>query len=86
VGPVIARLTGKQMKILSLKPNKGLNRISQMFESGTLDCVIDGPFSLANIPAAIDWFGRAEHVGKIVVNVISDAVPGKSRGSQSSGS
>lgn len=70
VSPVINRLSGKQLKILSLKPNKGLEKINDLFETGALNCVIDGPFALADLPAAMARFGRADHVGKVVVNVV----------------
>lgn len=70
LGPVIGRVTNKQVKILALKPNKGLDRINALFESGALGCVIDGPFAFADLPAAMERFGRADHMGKVVINVV----------------
>ncbi len=69
-GPVIRKVTNKQLKILALKPNQGLDRLKDLFESGALNCMIDGPFALADVPAAMARFGRADHLGKIVISVV----------------
>lgn len=69
-GPVIRKVTGKQVRLLALKPNQGLDRLNDMFESGALSCMIDGPFALADVPAAMARFGRADHQGKIVISVV----------------
>jgi len=69
-GPVVRRVTNKQLNILALKPNQGLDRLNDLFESGALNCMIDGPFDLADVPAAMARFGRADHLGKIVISVV----------------
>ena len=68
-GWILTRATGKRLAILALRPNEGLDRINELFESGSLTPVIDGPFDLADAPRAIARFGAADHVGKIVVRV-----------------
>ncbi|SDM46021.1 NAD(P)-dependent alcohol dehydrogenase [Kriegella aquimaris] len=57
----------KQLSILSLKPNQGLEEINQLYIQGKLKCVIDGPHTFKKIPELITYFGRGEHIGKIVV-------------------
>lgn len=69
-GPVIRKVTNKQLIILALKPNQGLDRLNDLFESGALHCMIDGPFALTDVPAAMARFGRADHLGKIVISVV----------------
>lgn len=68
--PVIRKVTNKQLIILALKPNQGLDRLNDLFESGALNCMIDGPFALTDVPAAMARFGRADHLGKIVISVV----------------
>lgn len=69
VGPAIARMTGKRLKIVGLEPNKGLDYINRLFEARTLECVIDGPYGLSDVTKAVERFGEAKHVGKIVIKV-----------------
>jgi NADPH:quinone reductase-like Zn-dependent oxidoreductase len=69
LGATLGRFTGKRFKVVALKPNKNLVDISRLFESGTLTPVIDRVFAFANIRAALSRFRRAEHRGKIVIEV-----------------
>ncbi|WP_028671800.1 NAD(P)-dependent alcohol dehydrogenase [Saccharospirillum impatiens] len=69
LAPVIKPLTGKQLKILSLKPNQGLAALGQLFDAGALTCVIDGPTPLSELSQAMNRFGRADHLGKLVISV-----------------
>jgi NADPH:quinone reductase-like Zn-dependent oxidoreductase len=69
MGPLIARTTGKQVRIVALKPNKDLASVNELFESQGLKCVIDGPYPLSGVPKALQRFGEAKHVGKIVITV-----------------
>lgn len=69
MGSSIARMSGKRLQIVGLKPNKGLDHINRLFESHALECVIDGPYVLADVPNAVERFGEARHVGKIVIAV-----------------
>lgn len=68
-GPLIARLSGKQVRIVSLKPNKDLGYINHLFETEGLESVIDGPYPLSRVPQAVQRFGEARHVGKVVIGV-----------------
>lgn len=69
LGPLIARLSHKQIRIVALKANKDLGAMIVLFESGKLAPVIDGPYKLADIAEAFRLFGAADHKGKIIVTV-----------------
>lgn len=66
---VIAKMTGKHLQVLGLEVNRGLEHINRMVESHALQCVIDGPYALADVPEAVKRFGEARHIGKIVITV-----------------
>ena len=67
LGPVISRLSGKQVRVVGLKPNKDLAYINQLFEAGELAPVIDRQYTIADVAEAFRRFGAADHKGKIVV-------------------
>lgn len=69
LGWFLSKATGKRLAILALKPNVGLERIGELFEAGSLRPVIDGPYALADAPRAVERFGAADHVGKVVLEV-----------------
>jgi len=59
----------KRLELLALKPSKYLVRINELFESGHLKPVIDGPYPLRETPQAIQYFGEGKHQGKVVIAV-----------------
>ena len=67
--PIRNLLTKKRLKMLALKPNKDLNSLNNLFTSGNLKCVMDGPYPFEKIPEAIKRFGDGLHHGKIVIEV-----------------
>ena len=69
LGPVLARLYHKHVRIVVLKPNKDLAYMNGLFEAGKLQPVIDGPYKLADLPEAFRLFGTGDHKGKIVVTM-----------------
>lgn len=69
LGPLVSRLTGKQVRIVALKPNKDLGYINELFEKNGLELVIDGPYPLHDVPQAVRRFGEAQHIGKVVITV-----------------
>ena len=82
LGPVVRRLSGKTTRIVALKANKDLAQINERFESSGLRFVIDGPYPLAEVPHALQHFGEAKHLGKVVITVAqapSAASPGRRR-------
>lgn len=67
--PWISRTQGKKIRILALKPNRGLADLVALFEAGKLAPVIDGRYTLAQVPEAFRYFGEARHQGKLVVTI-----------------
>jgi len=62
---IVSRLT---LRILALKPNKGLEALHPLFAEG-LRPVVDGPHPLTDVPQLIRYFGEGKHFGKVVVVV-----------------
>lgn len=69
LGPWISMTQNKKIRILSLKPNKGLAYIKELFEAGKLAPVIDGHYLLSEVPKAFRHFGEGRHKGKVVITV-----------------
>jgi NADPH:quinone reductase-like Zn-dependent oxidoreductase len=67
--PWIAMTTGKRIRIVALKPNKGLAHMNELFESGAVVPVIDRSYTLSELPDAFRRFADARHKGKLVVTV-----------------
>jgi NADPH:quinone reductase-like Zn-dependent oxidoreductase len=69
LGPVISRLSKKHVRLVGLRPNKDLAYMNELFEAGKLQPVIDGPYTLTDLPEAFRLFGRGDHRGKIIVTM-----------------
>ena len=69
LAPLMSRLYNKHVRIMTLKPNKDLAYMSELFEAGKLVPVIDGPYKLADVPEAFRLFGTGDHKGKIIVTM-----------------
>ena len=69
LGSLISLFTGKKLSVLSHKPNKGLDQISELVEKGQIRPVVDGPWEFDKIPELIQYLGEGKHVGKIVVEI-----------------
>ena len=69
LGSLLARIWGKSARLVALKPNKDLGYVNDLFESHGLECAIDGPYPLRETPQAIQRFGEAKHLGKVVITV-----------------
>ena len=69
LAPMIARTHKKKVAVVALKPNKDLESMNELFEERGLRCLIDGPYSLGEVPRALRRFGEAKHVGKVVIAV-----------------
>lgn len=67
--PLIRWTTGKNTRILALKPNQGITVLTEMVESGEICPVIDGPFRLEDAVSAVERFGSGKHVGKVVIAI-----------------
>jgi NADPH:quinone reductase-like Zn-dependent oxidoreductase len=69
MGPLTSRLYHKHLRLVGLRPNKDLKYINELFEAGKLLPVIDGPYTLADLPEALRLFGTGDHKGKIIVTI-----------------
>jgi NADPH:quinone reductase-like Zn-dependent oxidoreductase len=67
--PLISLFTSKKVSIVALKANKDLDYMCELFESGQVTPIIDGPYTLEELPEAFRIFSRGEHRGKMVVTV-----------------
>jgi NADPH:quinone reductase-like Zn-dependent oxidoreductase len=67
MGPLIARVKDRRLRVAVLKANKDLGYMNELFEAGKLRPVIDGSYPLAELPEAFRRFGSGDHKGKIVV-------------------
>lgn len=69
LGKMLSAFTSKKFQILALRPNKGLDRIGELFTQNKLKCAIDGPHPFEELPRLIQYFGKGKHQGKIVVKL-----------------
>jgi len=69
--PLISIFSKKKVRIVALKANKDLEYINELFEAGKLKPVIDGSYSLEQVPQAFRLFAKSAHKGKIVISIVS---------------
>jgi len=69
LAPWIAMFQKKKIRLVALKQNKDLAYMNQLFESGKMKPVIDGPYQLDNFMEAFRRFDKAEHQGKVVITM-----------------
>jgi len=68
-GKILSVYLSKKLQILSLKSNKDLGIICDLFTKSKNACKIDGPHSLVDIPRLIQYFGEGKHRGKVVIRM-----------------
>lgn len=73
LSPLISMFSKKKVIIVALKPNKDLAYMNDLFIAGKVKPVIDGHYSLEDVPDAFRLFSRAGHKGKIVITVNEEA-------------
>lgn len=69
MGPWISLVSKKKIVIVALKPNKDLAYMNELFETGKVKPVIDGPYNLDDVPHAFKLFGEGVHKGKMVITI-----------------
>jgi NADPH:quinone reductase-like Zn-dependent oxidoreductase len=74
LGPLISMITKKKIAIVALKPNKDLAYMNELFEAGKVKAVIDGPYSLDEVPKVFRLFTEGRHKGKVVITIQSRSV------------
>lgn len=66
---IFSLFSSKRLRILSLKPNEGLDEIAKLVIQHKITPEIDGHYSLEDTPRLIQYFGEGKHKGKIVIKV-----------------
>ncbi|MBD3629304.1 NAD(P)-dependent alcohol dehydrogenase [Cyclobacterium sp.] len=66
---ILSLFSSKKLQILSLKSNKDLSYFQELFNKKNIKIVIDGPYSLEDIPRLIQYFGEGKHQGKVVIRL-----------------
>jgi NADPH:quinone reductase-like Zn-dependent oxidoreductase len=69
LAPWISKVRKKHIRLVSLKPNKDLDYMNGLFESGKLKPVIEGPYALDDFAEAFRIFDKGEHKGKVVITM-----------------
>ena len=69
LAPWISLIHKKYIHIVALKPNKDLAYMNELFATGKVKPVIDGPYKLDEVPEAFRIFGKGEHKGKLVITM-----------------
>jgi NADPH:quinone reductase-like Zn-dependent oxidoreductase len=67
--PWISLICKKKIGIVALKANKDLDYMNKLFEAGKVKPVIEGFYSLDEVPNAIRLFAEGIHKGKVVITV-----------------
>ncbi|MBL4733801.1 MAG: NAD(P)-dependent alcohol dehydrogenase [Flavobacteriales bacterium] len=69
LGTLISITGSRKMGVLAHKPNKGLNDINKLFESGQVIPVIDSRYPLDEAAAAFRHFGEGHAKGKVIITL-----------------
>lgn len=60
---------GKQVKLMPLKPNQGLEEFADLVASGQIKAVIDRVYPLEQVAEAFRYFSSGQMQGKIVIQI-----------------
>jgi len=69
IGPLFSIMAKKKMRIVAHKPNKDLDIIKQLFESGKIVPVIDKHYTLNEVPEALQYIGEGRTQGKVIITI-----------------
>lgn len=69
-GPLVSLFSGRTLKIMIHKANKGLDAMCKYLESGNVVPVIDKCYPLSEIADALRYYGERRTKGKIVISVV----------------
>jgi NADPH:quinone reductase-like Zn-dependent oxidoreductase len=67
----VESITGdsRKLRLVAEGPNEGLADLNGLMEAGKLMPVLDRSFPLAEVPAALRYFGQGHHKGKIIITM-----------------
>jgi len=69
LGSLISMTGSKKMALIMHKPNKNLNILCKLFESGKIKPVVDRCFPLTETAKAFQYYGEGHFKGKVVITV-----------------
>ena len=69
LGLLISIVSGKKMSLLLHKPNKDLDSLIKLIETGKVKPIIDKVYPLSKTAEALRYFGEGHAKGKIVITV-----------------
>jgi len=69
LGSLISMIGNKKLTLIMHKPNKDLNILNELFESGKVKPVVDRCFPLSETAEAFQYFGEGHFKGKVVITV-----------------
>ena len=69
LGSLISMTGSKRMTLIMHKPNKDLNILNELIESGKVKPVVDRCFPLSETAKAFQYFGEGHFKGKVVITV-----------------
>ncbi|GAB4581957.1 MAG: NAD(P)-dependent alcohol dehydrogenase [Anaerolineales bacterium] len=69
-GPIISRITGKNIRFLAVQPTrKDLESFTELVATGKITPIIDKTFPLSQVPQALRYLGEGRAKGKIVITM-----------------
>lgn len=66
---MISMASRKKLAIIMHKPNKDINILNALIESGKVRPVIDRCFPLSETAEAFKYFGEGQFKGKVVITI-----------------
>lgn len=69
LGPVLSLITGKHIRLLIHKANRGLDAMGKLLEAGTIRSEIDRIYKLEETPDALAYFGSGKVRGKLIIKI-----------------
>lgn len=61
----------RKLRLVFAGPNKGLEELKTLLETGSLNSKIDRTYQLSEVPEALRYFGEGHHSGKIAISIQS---------------
>lgn len=69
LGSLISMTGNKKLALIMHKPNKELNTLNELFESGKVKPVVDRCFPLSETAEAFRYYGKGHFKGKVVITM-----------------
>jgi NADPH:quinone reductase-like Zn-dependent oxidoreductase len=66
-GSLISMTGNKKLTLIMHKPNKDLNNLNELFESGKVKPIVDRCFPLSKTAEAFQYYGEGQFKGKVVI-------------------